>query len=181
MQNQNRCSKIISFTVASTLVLILGGCTSTKSSLAEAKVFTPRTDMHTKSYKLNVVPIIGSRQDDTKVIMDMGKIMKVWISDYKNRKTFVSSHDNYVVAQDPDFVLGETIPQKNWRSVKTPTNSIPFIFRDADLDKTTKLGREEIIKYNNNVYEQQNTKKVPQERLDEVNIYDREIKSFLEN
>jgi len=112
--------------------------------------------------------------------MDMGKIMKIWIAPYKNKGTFVSSHDNYVVAKAPDFVLGEEIPQRNWRSMKTPINKIPFQFRDADLDEAKELGSKEIVEYNNVIYQQQNNQKAAVKRMNKSNLYDEEIKRFLE-
>ena len=170
---QNRVNALILFG----LVLLSTGCSSNKPEPTPELI--SRKDVHTKPYELKITPIIGSRQDDAKVIMDMGKIMKIWIAPYKNEGVFVSSHDNYVVAKEADFVLGETVPQKNWKAMKTPTNNIPFQFRDADLDQSSKLEEEEIVKYNNNVYEQQNSEDVAIERIEEANSYDKEIKAFL--
>lgn len=126
-----------------------------------------------------IKPIIGTRQDDAKIVMDMGKIMKIWIAPYKNGGTLVSSHDNYVVAKEPDFVIGESVPKKNWRSMKTPTNPIPFLFRDEDLDTATQINKEEIVKFNNVVYKQENNVKTAVKRLDKSNKYDEQIKKFL--
>ena len=165
--------------IALGLVFSFQGCSTKEVPIIKEP---SKRDIHTKSYQLNITPIIGSRQNDTKVIMDMGKVMKVWIAPYKNKGTFVSSHDNYVVAKAPDFVLGETVPQKNWKSMKTPTNNIPFLFRDADLDRLdrdTPLNQEDIVNYNNNVYKQQNAKTISSERKEKLSIYDKEIKKFL--
>ncbi len=168
-------SKVVGIIIITTA---LSGCfarnpVSQKLEVAKKKI------IHTKAYQLKITPIIGSRQDDSKVIMDMGKIMKIWVASYKNNKTFVSSHDNFVVAVAPDFVIGETVPQKNWKSMKTPTNNIPFIFRDADLDSSDELESAEIVKYNNIVYQQQNDVKKAEKRLEKANIYDETIKEFL--
>jgi len=138
-----------------------------------------RREIHTKPYQLKITPIVGSRQEDAKVIMNMGKVLKIWIAPYKNKGTFVSGHDNFVIAKKADFIMGESVPQRNWKSIKTPINSIPFIFRDADLDKSNTLESKEIVKYNNNVYKQENDKQVALDRLNESSIYDKEIKEFL--
>ena len=172
--------KTIYITTVLFLALLFGGCTiiDSEESLVPSNN-TSRKDIHTKSYQLKITPIIGSRQDDEKVIMDMGKIMKIWISPYKNNGTFVSSHDNYVVAVKPDFVVGENIPQRNWQAVKTPTNTIPFLFRDSDMDTQDNLKKEDIVKYNNNIYKQQNDESVALEKIKKANKYDYEIKQFL--
>ena len=138
-----------------------------------------RKEIHTKPYQLKITPIVGSRQDDAKVIMNMGKVLKIWIAAYKDKGTFVSSHDNFVIAKEADFVVGENIPQKNWKSMKTPINPIPFLFRDADLDKANTIGSKEIVKYNNNIYTQENDEQVALDRINEASIYDKEIKEFL--
>lgn len=157
--------------------LLISGCSSKKENVVPN--LQNRKDILTKPYQLKITPIIGSRQDDAKVIMDMGKIMKIWIAPYKNQNTFVSSHDNYVVAKAPDFVVGENVPQQNWKAMKTPVKSMPFLFRDADLDKSDKLEKEEIVQYNNNIYKQQNDVNEAQERIEESSSYDKEIKAFL--
>jgi len=162
----------------SVIVALLSGCSSKEP---EPRKIKPRKDIHTKPYELKITPIIGTRQEDAKVIMDMGKIMKVWIAPYKNNGVFVSSHDNFVVAKKPDFVVGEEIPTKNWGSMHTPTNSIPFIFRDSDLDNSTKLEKEEIVKFNNNVYKEQNSPDVSKQRIQEASKYDKQIIDFLKD
>lgn len=161
-------------------VLLLGGCAGKDEALSKAIDELERDKIHTKPYQLKITPIIGTRQDDAKVVMDMGKIIKVWIAPYKDGKTLVSSHDNYVVAQAPDFIVGEQVPNKNWRGMIAPENKIPFLFRDADLDKANKLEEEEIVKYNNIVYKQQNDVSESEKRLEGTSKFDEEIKRFLD-
>jgi len=161
-------------------ILIAASFSGCSSSEAQPKQIRPlRKDMHTKPYELKITPIVGTEQDDSKVVMDMGKVMKIWIAPYKNKDVFVSAHDNFVVAKKPEFVIGEKVPQKNWGSMHTPINRIPFVFRDADLDKATKLGKEEIVKYNNNIYKEQNNPKLAKQRINESNKYDKQIINFL--
>ncbi len=159
------------------LSFVLAGCASHNAQNIEE---TTKRDMHTKAYELKITPVIGSRQDDAKVIRDMGKILKVWVAPYKNKGTFVSAHDNFVVAKEPDFIIGEAVPQSGWKSMKTPVNNIPFVFRDADMDTKESIDEETIVKYNNNVYKQQNDENIAKARLDDSsNIFDNEIKKFL--
>mgnify|MGYP006995602073 CR=1 FL=1 len=167
----------ISLSLGAVAVLI-AGCSSSQPMVDS--MYGNRNTIMTKPYELKIKPIIGSRQEDSKVVMDMGKIMKIWIAPYKNQGTLISSHDNYVVAQAPDFVVGENIPQKNWRSMKTPTNPIPFLFRDSDMDVKKKISEEDIVKFNNNVYAQENDVHVAKKRIEASNIYDKEIKDFLD-
>lgn len=163
--------------IISTLSIFLFiGCSSKDEPKPNEVV---KKDMHTKPYELKITPVIGSRQDDAKVIRDMGKILKVWVAPYKNKGTFVSAHDNFVVAREADFIIGESIPQSNWKSIKTPINNIPFVFRDADLDQKQNIDEETIVKYNNNVYKQQNDENIAKDRLQQSGSFDSEIKKFL--
>lgn len=161
--------------VVSIATALLSGC----ANKPKPKIMQPRKDILTKPYRLKITPIIGTRQDDTKVIMDMGKVLKVWIAPYKNNKVFVSAHDNFVVAKKPEFVVGENIPKKNWDSMHTPTNPIPFVFRNADLDKATKLEKKEIVEFNNNIYKEENNPNVSKQRIKKSNKYDKQIINFL--
>jgi len=156
-------------------IFLFNGCSNKKPLPTQIK----RKDIHTKPYELMIKPIIGTRQDDTKVVMDMGKVMKIWIAPYKNGGTLVSSHDNYVVARAPDFVVGEAVPKKSWRSMKTPTNPIPFLFRNEDLDKSTQISKEGIVEFNNVINKQENDVRTAIKRLDMSNKYDERIKEFL--
>lgn len=178
--------KIILFTgLLSTLILNTGcaskekGCFEKDSNGNCISQMKNRKDILTKPYQLKITPLIGSRQEDSKVIMNMGKILKVWIANYKHDGVFVSSHDNFVVAKKPDFVLGEEVPQKNWKSIKTPQSPIPFLFRSADLDGVNTLQSKDIIEYNNNIYKQENDSNVAENKIREANQYDEEIKRFL--
>jgi hypothetical protein len=161
-------------------IFMISGCSSrSENPIPNDEIYGSRSEIHTKPYELKITPIVGSRQDDSKVIRDMGKILKVWIAPYKNKETFVSAHDNFVVAKEPDFVVGETVPQRNWKAMKTPVNNVPFMFRSADMD--TELNQETIVKYNNNVYKQQNN---PDEAVNKINKadteFDNEIKKFID-
>lgn len=183
-QERQKMKKVIfksSIILASiSTILLLGGCSTKDKALSDSIEQMQRDKIHTKAYQLKITPIIGTRQDDAKIVMDMGKIIKVWIAPYKDGNTLVSSHDNYVVAQAPDFIIGEKLPKKNWRSLITPEQKFPFLFRDADLDNAEKIEEEEIVKYNNIVYKQQNDKEESVKRLKEADVYDQEIKNFLE-
>jgi len=166
----------IAFVVLTAVFFV--GCSSSEVKPPKQKLVL-RKDIHTKPYELKITPIVGTRQDDEKVVMDMGKVMKIWIAPYKNNGVLVSSHDNFVVAKKPEFVIGEKVPQKNWSSMHTPINRIPFVFRNADLDKATKLGKEEIVKYNNNIYKEENNPKIAEQRVEKSNKYDKQIIDFL--
>ena len=164
------------FLIGTGIIFLISGCSNAKPVASKISL---RKDILTKPYQIKITPIIGTRQDDAKVIMDMGKVMKVWIAPYKNNSTFVSSHDNFVVAKKPEFVVGETVPQKNWRSMKTPVNEVPFLFRNADMDTANNLSNREVVDFNNNVYKQQNDVNVAKKRLKADSKYDQEIKNFL--
>ncbi|MBW6487561.1 hypothetical protein [Sulfurimonas sp.] len=178
----NRLLKIIWFRafIGISVLLVFGGCSQKKDVIPDMISDIERDKIHTKPYQLKITPIIGTRQDDAKVVMDMGKIIKVWVAPYKDGKTLVSSHDNYVVAQAPDFIIGESVPNKNWKGLVAPENKIPFLFRDSELDNANKIEEEEIIKYNNIVYQQQNDTNESVKRLEKTTVFDSEIKKFLD-
>jgi hypothetical protein len=130
--------------------------------------------------------IVGSRQDDAKVVYSVGKILKVWIAPYTQGGTLIASHDNYVVVEKPRFIVGESVDRAGTKpnSTISPTNNFPYIYRDYELDRTSKKDRfsdKNIKKYNNNIYRSQKAYGIPSKsRSNKANAeYDKKIFQFL--
>ena len=135
-------------------------------------------------YQLKIKPIVGSRQDDAKVIIDAGKVLKVWIAPYKSGMTVIAAHDLYSMVQKPQFIIGEMVPtNKKKGGAVTATDDFPFAFRDEELDKKTRHGNfnnEEMKHYYNNIYKAQANKDVTTERNNKATQeFDETIKNFL--
>jgi len=133
-------------------------------------------------------PIIGTRQEDTKVMVDMGKYAKIWIKNYKNNNDyFISSHDIIVQIREPGFISGEDVPSFKRRAVKKTFGSNSFAFRSKDLltsnsDMNTVDTKTRYIKdYVNNNSKEQKEKKLIETKRNKLNKFDHEIKNFLKN
>lgn len=135
-------------------------------------------------YQLKITPIVGSRANDAKVVVDTGKVLKIWVAPYKQGLTLNASHDVYTFVKAPEFVLGEVVPRrKKSPSLLTPSSRLPFMISDDQLniDTTEKeLTDGEVKEYVNNLYEARS--KAPDadlKRVDEQRKQREEILKFL--
>jgi len=140
----------------------------------------------TKPYQMKNKIIVGSRQDDAKVVYSIGKILKVWIAPYNQGGTLIASHDNYVVVEKPHFLVGESVDRAGSKpnSAVSPTNNFPYVYRDYELDRSSKKDRfsdRNIKKYNNNIYRSREAYGIPaKSRSNRANAeYDKKIFQFL--
>lgn len=136
---------------------------------------------NTKPYYLRFKPIVGSRQNDSKVVVDMGKVLKIWVAPYKSKGTMISSHDIYTWVQKPGFIVGEDIPNKNAHTGLTnAAGTLPFIFSEGDIDTSKGLTNNVLKKYVNNVYKAQNNPSYTKKRIDTAKSrFDDTIKQYL--
>lgn len=123
-----------------------------------------------KAYQFGFKPIVGSRQDDSKVVVDMGKIQKIWVAPYKTKGTMVSAHDIYIWVQKPDFIVGEPLPSPKERSgVITPMDNVPFVFRKKEMDdRPDKMTNESVRQYVNSVYRAENDPSLVEKKNEEA-------------
>ena len=137
-------------------------------------------------YQMKLNPIVGSRSNDAKVVVDMGKVLKVWVAPYKQGLTLNSSHDVYTFVAAPQFVLGETVPHRQkGGSLFSPSNKLPFLITDKQLNVNSEekeIRDEEIQKYVNGVYKARAVSPEQREEIvKEENSQSSEIIEFLEN
>jgi len=131
---------------------------------------TTKECARTKPYQLKIKPIVGSRQDDSKVVVDMGKVQKIWIAPYKIKSTLIAAHDIYTWVQKPRFIPGESLPDPKAKTgLPGPYRKLPFVFRSEETDDgSTELTDEKIKAYANNVYKAQNDNALIEKKEDEA-------------
>lgn len=121
-------------------------------------------------YQQKVSLMVGSRSNDSKVIVNSGKVLKILINSYKRKDTtLISSHDIYTYVEKPGFIVGENVPQRATDSVTTPLSNLPFKINAHELNvdtKETELSNEQVKNFTNNLYQKKygyggkNTKKI---------------------
>ena len=155
--------KYFTFVALSTSILFLSGCAEKNnricgggSSTCGANTYqkSPLSDSGHKAYQFKIKPIVGSRQDDAKVVVNMGKVLKIWVAPYKVKGTMIASHDIYSWVVKPDFIVGESIPNpRNRDGVITPLNNVPFAFKPKEIENAVLPLKDEQVKdYVNDVY-----------------------------
>jgi len=167
--------------------LIFAGCAATEDACIPKEIPVNNGQFcATKPYKMNNKIIVGSRQDDAKVVYSIGKILKVWIAPYSQGGTLIAAHDNYVVVEKPHFLVGESVERAGTRpnSVISPTDNFPYVYRDYELDRTSKKNRfsdQNIKKFNNSIYRSKEAYNIPaKSRSNKANaLYDKKIFQFL--
>lgn len=184
------------FALSSVAILLLSGCASKQPKCAMAnfnnidavvrakKAEVAKIRSGTVPYQLKIKPIVGTRQDDAKVVVNMGKILKIWIAPYKIKGTLIAAHDIYTWVQKPDFIPGESIPKpKNTDGMVTPTGGFPFVFRDEELDKRNgRFDADTLKKFSNQVYKAEHNNTIIKTKNSEAEKkFDQVIKEYLEN
>lgn len=136
--------------------ILFSGCASTSQGTDPFN----RAEWKTKSYETKIKPYIGTRQNDAKVVMDMGRVLKVWVAPYTQSRTLIAAHDIYAIVQKPKFILGEMVPSgKRTGGLTTCNKDFPFVFKDRHIESIKTGDRFKsgtIKKYVNNVYKAQN-------------------------
>ncbi len=178
--------KSIYFTIIS-IGLLFGGCT------ASPKVKTKWVSKSSKYYdnrnnpiEFRYQPVIGTKQSDTKVMIDMGEWAKIWIKNYRNEnKTFVASHSIVTMVREPGFIAGEQIPRKKRDAVYNTYGSRSFTFRSQDLtyDNSSygneNVSDEQIKDYVNSYEYSKKTKRMKPQKRKEAKLYNSEIKKYI--
>jgi len=132
-------------------------------------------------------PVIGTRQDDTKVLIDMGQFAKIWIKNFKNgNNSFTASHDVIIKIREPDFIAGEEVPRHRRRTVKRTYGSHSFSYRSSDLlhnnssINTQDVKTKDIKKYLNNYAKAKKEKKLDTKKQQQMSEYDKKLKEYLQ-
>lgn len=131
---------IIAIATPLLIMVFFSGCASSKQP--EAKKIIKNTQMEIgvpmhDPYKYRLKPIIGSRNNDARTIVDNGVPLKIWISPYKTREgVLIASHDIYIWGKRPDFITGEELPvgfKKN-RGLNY-RDKVPFTLSPEEMDR----------------------------------------------
>jgi hypothetical protein len=128
-------------------------------------------------------PVIGTKQEDTKVLIDMGQFAKIWVKNYRNKnKTFVASHDIITMIKEPGFIAGEDLPNRR-STIRKSYSGHNFSYRSNDLlfnsNKTSKLKTTQIKDYINNYSEAKKYKKLPTKKIKQNTKIDNKLKKYL--
>lgn len=180
--------KIIIFSLG--WLLLFSGCTSKRvlTSFASENNNLQKLQLENNPKYFRYKPIIGTKQDDTKVMIDMGQFAKIRINGYRNKnKTYVSVHDNITMIEEPGFIMGEDLPRNRGRTIQKTYGGRTFSYRSDDLMyQNSSMGNsgiseKEIKDYMNNHEESKKFKKVPVAKKVLVEKYNSRIKKFLKN
>ena len=179
-------TKVTALATATTLFL-LSGCSSVKvrTEIKNRDNGVQYSMQSNKTDTFRYQPIIGTTQDDTKVMIDMGKFAKIWIKNYKNKnKTFVSSHDIVTMIREPGYISGEEIPANRRATDSKTNNGHTFTFRSSDLmtntsEPTNELTATQIKAFVNNHQYSVETGKLADGRKVKLNEYDKTISDYI--
>lgn len=130
-------------------------------------------------------PVIGTRQDDTKILIDMGQFAKIWIKNYRNKNaTFVASHDIITMIREPGFIAGEDLPSSRRVSRSRNNTRKSFSFRSSDIltDRNSSVvdTNKEVKDYVNNYSKVKQFKKLDKKKQKKLNKFNTTIKKYLD-
>lgn len=165
--------------ICSILSGLFAGCSSKEK--VEPKFVENEEEVKTlKAYAFKYKPIIGSRNSDSRVVIDQGVVMKAWINTYKlDRGTLIPSHDIYVRVKEPDFIPQyATPPRMKSKGLLTETKETPFMLSDKEIDRSSHKTNEGIKQFVNSVYEKNSPEK-EEERVQEGTQFDNDIKEYI--
>lgn len=109
-----------------------------------------------EAYVSKYKPIIGSRNNDVRTILDMGMAVKVWVAPYKDQYgVLVAGHDIYVWLERPDFIPGTSVPQIDGdnKGIPNQVGKIPFTLSPEEIDRSDLKNDATIQKYVNETYD----------------------------
>ena len=87
----------------------------------------------TNGYRTGIKPIVGTRQRDAQVVIDTGKVLKIWVAPYTQGNTLIAAHDIYTMVEQPHFVVGEMVPVAKGKG-RSCDAGIPVSIKDKYLD-----------------------------------------------
>lgn len=170
------------------MLLLFSGCSSRRvvTRFKSESNYAQQMHMQNNPNNFRFKPVIGTKQDDTKVMIDMGQFAKIWIKNYHNKnETYVSSHDIITMIKAPGFIAGEDLPRQRRRAVQKTYGARTFSYRSSDLmyqdssNGNSGVDAKEIKDYMNSYEESKKFKKVPTAKKVAVKKYDTKIKKFL--
>lgn len=173
--------------IASMAAMLLVGCSSSPGCATPENIKeSPREEAkQSNSNDLNIPafpykPIIGTRNNDAKTIVDHGVVLKVYIATYKDsKKDLIAAHDKYVWAKEPQFVVGIDQPEVRKRTgMMTPVDKVPFVFGAGEIDSPNIANNEKIKEYLKNISE---AEKRNTQALSNINTADSKFDQTIKN
>lgn len=183
----------IGYLVLSAIMLMMSGCVTKQPSCTipggceqgqtrSISAVEENGDDNLKIPAFPYKPIIGTRNNDAKTIVDTGVVMKVYIATYKDsKKSLVAAHDRYIWAKEPGFIVGTERPDVRKRTgMMTANGSVPFVFGEGEIDGSSIENNTKIRTYLNNVAESEKRETSAMEAMGDSSKYDSVIKNYLE-
>ena len=156
--------------------LIISGCTTKKDITIQHDIIVHKT----KPYQFKLKPQIGSRQEDSRTVVDMGVVLKISVNSYKNRNdNLIGGHDIYIWGRKPDFIPTTTLPKRTSYGMITSNKKLPFYLSNDGLDQADLQKDETIRKYTNELYKMRKEKKLVKEKREKSLVNDKKILDFL--
>lgn len=134
--------------------------------------------IRTLPYKSRLTPIVERRYQDSAQMIDMGVVLKTWVSPYVDSdENLHGGGDIWVVVEKPQFIVGEKLPKRsrvNGR-ISNSYGGTPFTLRDEEVPVQKIQNYKEYI---NNV-ETSNTDKYRKKKDEESSKFDDALEKFL--
>lgn len=137
-------------------------------------------------YQQRVSLMVESRSNESKVVVNAGKVLKIFIAPYKRRGTLIAGHDIYTYVEKPGFVVGNSVPPRSTDGLITPNGSLPFYVDrsklNIDADRAEMTNRE-VKDFNNNLYKREYgfNKTVPKKIEEHIIKRDAALKKYLKS
>lgn len=168
-------------------LFILSGCSgSPKVQTSFERQYHYDQGDTNNAVKFRYKPVIGTKQEDTKTMIDMGQWAKIWVKNYKNdNKTFIASHSIVTMIREPGFIAGEDVPAHRRQSAYNSYGGRTFTFRSSDLMyEDSSMGSEgltddQIKDYVDNYEYSKKTERLEPQRQKEVVKYNKEILKYI--
>lgn len=106
-------------------------------------------------YQTTTSITVGSRANDSKVVVNTGKVFKIYINSYKRGSTLIGGHDIYTYVEKPGFIVGQNVPERSIAGVTTPIGNLPFRINGSQLNintHETEMSDKDVKNFNNNIY-----------------------------
>jgi hypothetical protein len=183
--------RIIAVGVAIAALVALTGCSSKEAVspknvaphllTSETALQRGRTgnNQEFKPAEQKITPSIGSRNRASRIILDNGVVLKIWMPSYITPDNVLhGASEIYVRVEEPQWVVGEPTPVRS-KSALSPSGSFPFAFRPDELDPLSSPADDEnVAAYQRGVQESLRSQEF-RDKKDEDTASDAKILDFL--
>lgn len=129
-----------------------------KEQIEKNKYFDGSSGMQVKKvmpYQNKILIEAGSRSNESKVVVNAGKVLKIYIAAYKMGGTMIAGHDVYTYVEKPGFIVGQTTPARATDGVITPSSKLPFKINKEELNINAdekELSNSDVKNFENNLH-----------------------------